>query len=332
MTGARWPHAVPGPHDSPAIDLDPEILGLSSARTLVRNFVHKRAVEQVFVTDVKRVGGRMLAMAQLPRTHRLYNDSSSGGYDLLLLSETARQATEAIVHCLMNVPLDRRFVMGEMRIELRRAEALAIKRAPVEVVMEFVETKARRRSDGTPRQLEGSMLCYIDGLLAAEFTGSLMILMNDEYQAFRGQLATSPPRLGAPAVQRAQPEQVGKYDPRNVVIGASRAADGSRITADLVVDPGDPVFFDHELDHFPAMLILEGARQSAVAAVARLAGTAPRDLLTTACSARFLRFMEFDVPVICSAFPAEADVVSFELQQHAKPVAAGEVRLAGGVN
>jgi len=284
-------------------------------------------VEQVLLTDVVKIHDRLLALAQLPRTHRLYNDSNRFGYDLLLLSEAARQASEAITHRLMGVPQGRRFVMATMQVKLLNREAAAVTRAPTEVLSELLVKKVKQHPDGTPHQIEGSTLCYIKGVLVAEFTGMLMILQEDEYQAFRCRRAGNSQALGPSAVDRLAPEQVGKYDPRNVVIGGLRIA-GNRIAADLVVDPDDPVFFDHELDHFPAMLILESARQSALVAWARRNGVVPRSLVTVAYSARFLKFTEFNAPVTCSAVPDGTSAVTFEILQDRDLIADGEISLA----
>jgi 3-hydroxymyristoyl/3-hydroxydecanoyl-(acyl carrier protein) dehydratase len=103
-----------------------------------------------------------------------------------------------------------------------------------------------------------------------------------------------------------------------------RAA-GNGIEADLVVDPDDPVFFDHELDHFPGMLILESARQTAHVAWARQHGVAPQSVVTVSCSARFLGFCELDAPVTCSAVPSGNGAVSFEIRQGGSVVADGEI-------
>src|SRR4029077_14160789 len=107
---------------------------------------------------------------------------------------------------------------------------------------EFHVKKMEKRPDGTPYQVEGSTSCYIKGVLVAEISGATMIFSEDDYQAFRGTRADNSQKSGPPAVDRLAPEQVGRYHPRNVVIGGVRTT-GNGISADLVVDPDDPVFF-----------------------------------------------------------------------------------------
>lgn len=309
--------------------LDHEGLALACSRTVPREWVHKRAVEQVLLTDVAKIGGRLLALAQLPRTHRLYNDSYLSGYDLLLLAEAGRQAGEAVVHHLMGVRRDRRFVVGSAQVKLLDRERVAVMRTPTELVLEFTPKKITRRPDGSYRQIDGLTLGYIEGVPVVEIRGIGMILDGSEYQDLRGNRAGSTQTLRPSIIERLAPEDVGKCDSRNVVLSRLRIF-GKGIAADLVADPDDSVFFDHESDHLPGHLILEGARQSAVVALARQHGVLPRSLVTVACSAQFLKFAELDVPLTYSAIPSEISSVTFEVQQGGNTIANGEISIHFG--
>ncbi|WP_179166529.1 AfsA-related hotdog domain-containing protein [Streptomyces sp. CB03238] len=321
----------PGP-TAPATGLEAAEARLSAERTVPCGWVHKHAVEQVLVTDVREIDGRFFALAQLPRTHRLYNDSHDAGYDVLLLGEVARQASEAMVHRLMGVPLDRPFVIGTMRVEVLDRAAVAVTRAATTVLAEFVVKRAKRWPDGTPRHLLSSTILHIGGVPAADFSGTLMMLKGDTYRALREDGAV--PSAGAPAHRRtgeprATPEEVGRNDPRNVVVGGLRE-ENEGITADLVVDLDDPVFFDHELDHLPAMLLLEGARQSALAALARRDGVPARSLSAVDCTVNFHQFAELGAPVTCTAVPDGAGTVAVQLVQGDDVIAEGGITLVTG--
>ncbi|MFC9244955.1 AfsA-related hotdog domain-containing protein [Streptomyces sp. NPDC057136] len=326
MTQTHWPQA-----GAPVTGLEAAEAQLSAERTVPCGWVHKHAVEQVLVTDVREIDGRLLALAQLPRSHRLYNDSHDFGYDILLLGEVARQASEAMVHRLLGVPLDRPFVIGTMRVEVLNRAAVAVTRASATVLAEFVVKKAKRWPDGTPRHLLSSTILYLNGVPAAEFSGTLMMLKEDSYRALREDSAV--PVAGAPAHrtvgERAAPEQVGRNDPRNVVVGGLRE-ENDGITADLVVDLDDPVFFDHELDHLPAMLLLEGARQSALAARARRDGIPARSLSAVDCAVNFRQFAELGAPVTCTAVPDGVDTVAVRLVQGDGVIAEGGITLVTG--
>ncbi|MFI2641587.1 AfsA-related hotdog domain-containing protein [Streptomyces sp. NPDC018610] len=291
---------------------------LSSERTVPCAWVHKRAVEQVLVTDVAEEEGRLLAMAQLPRTHRLYNDVPRNGrrrHDLLLLGEAARQSSEAIVHRLMGVPLDRQFVIGTMRVAMLDEKAVCAGPEPENMVAELVVHKAKKRPDGTPRHLRASVICHLKGVPAVEFSGTLMLVAQDSYEALREEAGAV--AVGSGGV-RPSPAEVGRTDPRNVVIADLRREDG-RLTARLDVDPGDPVFFDHALDHYPAMLLGEGARQVALAAL-------PGAVDITEYAFTFEQFAELAAPVAFRATPRE-NSVAIEIVQGEETVATGEITI-----
>ncbi|KOX06479.1 hypothetical protein ADK65_01735 [Streptomyces sp. NRRL B-1140] len=290
---------------------------LNTERTVPCSWVHKRAVEQVFVTSVAEQDGRLLAMAQLPRTHRLYNDVPCDGpeawHDLLLLGEVARQSSEAIAHQLMGVPLDRQFVIGLMKIAVLDRKAMTAGPASEDVLVELVVHKAKRRPDGTLRQLRASVTCRLKGVPAAEFSGTLMLVEQASYRALR---EGAGPAVVSPGGVRPSPAEVGRTDPRNVVISDLRR-EGTELTARLDANVHDPVFFDHELDHYPAMLLGEGARQAALAAF-------PGARTITSYTFAFERFAEFGTPVTYRVTPRE-DSVALEIVQGEEIIATGKI-------
>lgn len=290
---------------------------LSSERTVPCGWVHKRAVEQVFVTDVGEENGRLLARAQLPRTHRLFNDVPRHGreqrHDLLMLGEAARQCSEAIVYRLMGVPLDQQFVIGTMKVAVIDEKAVTASLEPEDMIAELVVHKVKRRPDGTLRRLLASVICHLKDVAAAEFSGALMLVPQDSYEALREGAGTAPTGSGG---VRPIPAEVGRTDPRNVVLADLFRA-GGKLTARLDVDPHDPVFFDHALDHYPAILLGEGARQAAFAALPGV-----RDI--TEYSLAFERFAELTAPVTYRA-TARKDSVAIAIVQGEETVATGEL-------
>ncbi|MFH8786595.1 AfsA-related hotdog domain-containing protein [Streptomyces roseoverticillatus] len=309
---------------------------LTADRTVHRRLVHKRAVEQVLTTAVAKTGGRLLGTAQLPRLHRHYNDTCAPYYDLLLIGEAARQTVEAIVHELLGVPLDARFVISDLGIALTGLDAVRTGPAPADLHVELEPGRLRRRRDGSVRSLRGSAACRIGSREAARFTGTLLFLAGESYEDLRAGSATSPPADARTAPPRCHPSAVGRTDPRNVVIGGLRTErlEGgekpgeSETVADIVADPQDPVFYDHALDHLPGMLLMEAARQTALAAWARTRAVPAGALLATACRARFLAFAEQSASVRCRARPtgtAVTGTVAVTVEQRGEPVAELEI-------
>ncbi|MGK5546382.1 AfsA-related hotdog domain-containing protein [Streptomyces sp. URMC 127] len=308
---------------------------LTADRTVHRSLVHKRAVEQVLTTAVAESGGRLLGTAQLPRLHRHYNDTCAPYHDLLLVGEAARQTVEAIVHELLHVPLDRRFVLGDLGIAFTALDAVRTGPAPADLRVELDIDRLRRRRDGSVRSLRGAATCRIGGRDAARFTGTLLFVEEESYDDLRA--GSSGPRAPAgEAPPRCEPSAVGRTDPRNVVIGGLRTegpagSDSAEVTetvADIVADPHDPVFYDHPLDHLPGMLLMEAARQTALAAWSRARAVPAGALLATACRARFLAFAEQSAPVRCRARPAGstgAGPVAVTVEQRGEAVAELEI-------
>ncbi|WP_424889161.1 AfsA-related hotdog domain-containing protein [Streptomyces sp. XH2] len=315
---------------------------LTADRTVHRRLVHKRAVEQVLTTAVAESGGRLLGTAQLPRLHRHYNDTGAPYHDLLLVGEAARQTVEAIVHELLHVPLDRRFVIGDLGIAFTALDAVRTGPAPADLRVELDIERLRRRRDGAVRSLRGAATCRIGDRDAARFTGTLLFLEGESYEDLRaGSTGPRAPAAGQ-VPPRCDPSAVGRTDPRNVVIGGLRTArsEGScrpeaddipqetETVADIVADPQDPVFYDHALDHLPGMLLMEAARQTALAACARTRAVPAGALLATACQARFLAFAEQSAPVRCRARPTGTTgtgTVAVTVEQRGEPVAELEI-------
>ncbi|MFI8930755.1 ScbA/BarX family gamma-butyrolactone biosynthesis protein [Streptomyces sp. NPDC053474] len=294
---------------------------LTTDRGVHRQLVHKRAVEHVLTTAVARHGDRLLGIAQLPRCHRYFNDTSTPYYDLLLVAEAARQTVEAMTHELLGVPLDARFVLGGLAVEITRLPALRIGPAPTDLAVELHIDRSRRSRSGTLRALEGVAQCHVEGEQAARFSGALRFVPADTYTDLRADPAPEP---ADPLPPRGTPALVGRTDPRNVLIGQPGVR-GHETLARVVPDPADPVFFDHPLDHLPGMLLVEAARQCALVARARASGVPVTALVATACRAAFREFAEHDAPLWCRARPEGPSGIRVSVEQRDRAIGTVEV-------
>jgi 2-oxo-3-(phosphooxy)propyl 3-oxoalkanoate synthase len=295
---------------------------LSFDTALSRQIVHKRALEEVLLCDSAPNGpDGLLCAAQLPRAHRFYNPEGVGLYDFMLLLELVRQTTIVVGHRLLGVPDGRQFVLNDLDVEVTDLAAMAIGAAPAEVVVEVTARNVRRLEDIVAAyDVEG--VVHVDRRPAARGSGRCMALEPDDYAAVRGvppAPASADARDGPPPAP-VEPARVGRADRRDVVVAAVRRPAASTAASEVVVDTTHPSFFDHPLDHVPGMLLLEACRQTAVAASADARGIAAAELVVRRCRARFTRFAELGVPLICTADlrglepapaspPVEADVV-----------------------
>jgi hypothetical protein len=332
----------------------PPVLGTDA--TVPRRLVHKRAVEHVFVTDVRMVDGHPAASAQLPRLHSFYNDTPTPYYDLLLIGEAARQCVEAMAHRLLDVPDDTAFIMHDMTVELLDPAAFRIGAVPTDLVVRGEVPADRQRHPGDGRAThatDGTAGCWVDGRRVARFAGAVTFVSAHGYAQLRGQSAAAAVRLPAPPPeppgaahggdradttagrqragrQRADAARAGRRDPENVVIAPPEIDISGRATAWLTLDADHPVFFEHRQDHYPAMALLEACRQTALAAGLATTGRPEHRLLATRCRAHFDAYAELGTDVLCHAEPGSAApggglTVPVRATQAGRPVMAAEL-------
>ena len=155
----------------------------------------------------------------------------------------------------------------------------------------------------------------VDGVPCLTAEATAIYLPGPRYARLRDRARGASRDERPPRPVALPPAAVGRHDPRNVVISDPVALDdGTRFEAAIVVDEGHPVYFDHPLDHIPALLILEAFRQTAVVATARTASVAPERLLLTGLQVRFTEFAELHQAATVVA-TVEAGAISLELRQ-----------------
>ena len=268
--------------------------------TIPRELAHKRAVEEMFLTDivVDPGGERVVAGAQLPRSHALHNEVDNGLHDLLLMLEIARQAGTIYGHVRLAIPGETAFVMSELRVEVVDLGALRQGEGPAELVFEVPFGEERRDRRGRVRRYMLIGAGSIDGRPAMELSGEALLIPEALYERMRTvEVGAGAGADGAPAPDPVEPASVGRRSPRNVVVGDAVRV-GGELRCALIADAAHPTFFDHPLDHVPGMLMLEAARQAALLHVGGL-GWPPEQSVLDACVARFSRYAALSPPASC---------------------------------
>lgn len=280
----------------------PDELGLSTERAVARRLVHKLAIEETFVTGVQEVPGgeAYIALAQLPRANRLYNDTLQPYYDLLLVAEVARQGVMVVLHECVGVPFDSHFVTARLDVALKELEPNRVAPLPTEMAITVGFSSRRTRRDGTLRRIEGAARCHIAGIHSATFEGCLLFAPRRTYASLRDGADSSGDSRPRTRLAPADPREVGRSNPRNVVVTSPEPHDGG-FRAYVTADRQDAVFFDHPQDHYPGMLLLEAARQTAVASASQVTGEPGGRLVPRRCTAGFSSFAELDEPLECLA-------------------------------
>ncbi len=273
--------------------------------TIPRVLAHKRAVEEMFLTDVVIVDRRferILACAQLPRSHALHNEVENDIHDLLLILEIGRQGMTIYGHLLLDVKKETAFVMSGLRIEVTDLEALRQGDGPAELVLDVPSANERRNSRGRVRGYTLNGTGEIDGRRAIEMTGEALLIPTTLYERARS-VRIEEGIEAAPAPDPVDPVRVGRRSSRNVVVG-SAVHSGGELSCTLIVAPTHPSFFDHPLDHAPGMLMLEAARQAALLYVGEL-GWSPTETVLDACEAHFTQYAALSPPASCRVGASE---------------------------
>ena len=293
---------------------------LSYVQTVPCTIAHRRAVSEVFVTDSARIGDDEFALAvQIPRAHSLWYDREAGYHDPLAMAEAARQGSFVVVHRHLGVPLDLPFSMQRYEFSVDGLEAFRDdEKSPLEGELRYrLSDRIDRDGELGSMRIDGSLV--IGGTPAMTVSGDVVFMSREDYTALRRfQRARKPlgTATGA-AVKPVDAGLVGRRDLRNVVLGEGGL---------LVIDRRHPSFFDHDYDHVPGPLMVEGFRQIAIVAACE-AGTLRSPVAAmTRCRVTFDDFAEFEAPVELSA-EVVGDVVRVGVHQFGKQLVEGEVEL-----
>ncbi len=286
--------------DHTTISLGVELPLLGRATGLALELTHKRAIEEVFFTELSMCDGEdgpeLVATAQLPRSHALYSELANGFHDLLLMVEIGRQGMEMYGHGILDVPGGTAFVMTTNETEATDLEATRKRDEPSTIVIRVPFAKERRSAKGRVRGYALSAIGEIDGIPAIAFSGEALLIPSALYDRARGAAVVGVPEDGSAPVAVA-PSRVGRLAPRNVVVGDVVSSE-HELQCAIVTDPTHPSFFDHPLDHVPAMLTLEVARQAAVLYVGAR-GWLPQETVVDRCSAHFTQYTALWPPGLC---------------------------------
>ncbi|MFE1289773.1 ScbA/BarX family gamma-butyrolactone biosynthesis protein [Streptomyces sp. NPDC058751] len=275
---------------------------LSYLRTAPRHLVDRSAIADVLITDWQRTGADTFFLgAQWPRGHAFYAPIAGTWYDPLLAAESLRQASLLVGQTYYGIPRGHQWVIGELDIEVVPA-ALLLGSRPAEIRLEVARSPGPDPAPGTdPPAAPGARAVAATAMTVEaellrdddEFVGagriSLDVLSPAAYAGLRGDRLDPPTGL-PPLPEALPPPVVGRLDVRDVVLGvpAARSGRGGH-TWQLRVDPSHPALFDHPVDHVPAMLLLEAARQAAQAV------RAPYRVLPVEVRSAFHRPVELDV-------------------------------------
>jgi hypothetical protein len=288
--------------------LDADLM-LSFDCTVNRRKVHRTAVAEVFLTDVRALDDRRVVLAaQLPTCHSYFSDHAPHGspVDPLLIMEMGRQATLASAHEL-GVPPDEMLISADFELRITDPDAWRTDDAftGVRLDSEFTWTRVRR---GRPRAGVCEQQIFLNGRPVARHRSSGRLMSRDELELLRAAQRGTPPPWTAdlddrPDPQSVPPSVVGRHDPRNVVLADLRR-DGAERTARVAPRWSNRALFDHSYDHLTMQVLTEAGRQLDVVAVGD--GRGPWNWQLTGLTGTFYRFAELDSVVrVRTSVPAD---------------------------
>lgn len=274
---------------------------LSHTRTVDRGLVHRAALGEVFLTDIRAIDAvHYLAAAQLPRSHHYWGDHllSPAAYDPVLLLEVCRQAALAGAHQCYGVPDPDKVILTHHGLNISAPELLRAGPAPAALTAR-VETTNRRERDGAVMGLDFVIDLMLDGSEIARSEIGLRFKSPTDYAALRlrGRGGTVPistammPEAGAGRLP--PPYLVGRHLPANILLLDPKAT--ARSASAKLRIPGDhPSLFDHPQDHIPGMVLVEAGRQLALYTVREQLGLATSKTRVVAMTASYQRFGELE--------------------------------------
>jgi hypothetical protein len=278
---------------------------LDFERTVPRWMAHRRSVSEVFVCGSAALGADSFAVAvQLPRAHALWSDRPGDFHDPLMAVEAGRQTMITLTHAHYGLGRDLMMIARSCTMRVHDREAFRDDGvSPLEGIF-LMRLADRQEHRGVPAAMSFEGDLFVGSIRAMTLTGTLVFVPRKDYEILRAHSrarkgVTAAPAAAAPVP--VEPALVGRKVSTNVAIGVEDGADGLLGTHPLVVETGNPAFFDHPLDHAPGQLMTEACRQPTIGAGGGGGGRPTPACLVTALRASFEEFAELDVVSECRA-------------------------------
>ncbi len=313
---------------------------VSYRQTVARELTHKRYLENVYVTSLDRLSAtEFLGGAYLPRANTYINAMRGDSNEVTLpIIEIGRQIAMAITHQFLGVGHCNAFILSDIQFEIFPAQHAIDWQAQETLLAHSVLTDSQHLDSGELSQVNGYMNFYVDAQRVFRQSSNYAIQSHARYLKMRELMRTR--------YERSKKLNGGAATDFGDVIKAALCrkctvlddtvwigADSNNVIATLQVDRSNLFFFDHDNDHVPGMLLLEGMRQLTGDVCARFSHDNAEKIAKI--NLEFSNFAELDAPVYLAATvernPADARIlsaVSIEARQLNKVVGKGAFHLS----
>ncbi len=274
--------------DMPVKNFKPEI---DFMHTISRDLTHKRRLENVYVTSTSQLSPTEFAAgAFIPQANEHLNGMRGWRNDVTLtVIEIGRQLGIAICHEYMGVARANVFVLNTMKMETFPAFHSTDWTEEDMLTARFAVDNQVFRIDGSLSGVHASGDFFVGEGKVCHITSDWMIQPIRATASLSNPLIDSGKRLreisrvrnmrnseswrGLPAFDGFRIQPI--FPARNSVLDDALwvGGNGNKFATALLVDMDNMFFFDHENDHVPGMLILEGMRELAIDVALRLPRT-----------------------------------------------------------
>jgi hypothetical protein len=285
--------------DMPIKNLIPDI---DFMHTISRDLTHKRRLENVYVTSTSQLSEHDFAAgAYIPQANEHLNGMRGWRNDVTLtVIEIGRQLGIAICHAYLGVERANVFVLNTMKMETLPAFHTTDWTVQDMISARFSVDNRTYRNDGSLSGVHATGDFYTREGQVCRISSDWVIQPIESGKRLRDISRTRNMRAASTWNEVPPPFEGFRIQPifpaRSSVLDDTlwAASNGSTFAATLRVDLDNLFFFDHENDHVPGMLILEGMRELAIDVGMRFPRTASEHPRITRADVAFKNFAELD--------------------------------------
>jgi hypothetical protein len=282
---------------------------LDFMRTISRELTHKRRIENVYVTSIDQQSDtQFVCGAYLPQANVYLNEMRAGPNDVTLtIIEIARQMGIAVCHKHLGVDHNNIFILNTMRFEELPAFGEVDWSDVHSLHASFTVTNQVRRADGMLSVVHATSDFFIGEAAVCRLYSDWSIQSKESGKRLREISRVRNLRAAANYDDKPPPFQGFRIMPvcpvkrsllnHNLWVSQS----GKRFAATIEVDMGNLFFFDHENDHVPGMLLVEGMRELAMDLGMRFARANKSMPQIQQLDNSFTNYAELDHPVVLVA-------------------------------
>jgi hypothetical protein len=320
------------------------IAKVAHRHTISRELAHKRRLENVYVTSLcEQSEGEFLFGAFVPQSNAYINDMRTHANDVTLsLVEIGRQIGIALSHEFLGVGHGNAFVLDQVEYQAFAHLQEVDWRANETLWGHLLISNRRYSAEGELVSAQADGAFFSGDQCVARQSSAWTICPKDRYVRLR-EIARNRAQRRTPAADDAALPFAGGFKVGlhtalrrpvlDEVLWANREHDS--FSATLHVERENLFFFDHENDHVPGMLLLEGMRRLALDIAGRYAHHGDAEPAIGQMQLEFKNFAELDSPVQLLATQAEHGLdaappgaIHIEARQFGRVVASGSFAVA----